>query len=328
MVNANFRSVKPMKKTGCSLLAGAVLTAVLGQSAMAANTDVTIGISGWTGFAPLILAKDTGIFAKNGLNVDLKMIPQKDRLLAIASGSVQCAATTVETYIPWNLSGVSIKQILMMDKSYGADGIVARNNIATVADLKGKSVAVDASGTTSYFGLAWILHKNGLNMKDIKVKTLDPSAAAQSFIAGQNDAAMTYEPYLSKVRADKKAGKILATTLQYPMVMDTVGCTSDWLAKNPVAAKAIVKSYYDALDMIAKEPDKSYAIMGKPEKQTAKEFAESASYLKWANAADNKKFFGGQLQAFTKEAGDVMIKEGLVKKLPDLNKLYDTSFVE
>lgn len=316
------------RKPLLSVIAASLLSVVATQSAQAETTPLTIGISGWTGFAPLILAKEAGLFEKNGLDVDLKMIPQKDRLLAIASGSVQCAATTVETYIPWNLSGVAIKQILMMDKSYGADGVVAREGIKTVADLKGKNVAVDASGTTSYFGLAYILYKNGMSMKDIKVNTLGPSAAAQAFIAGQNDAAMTYEPYLSKVRADKKAGHILATTLDYPMVMDTVGCTSEWLTKNPTAAKALVKSYYDALDMIAKEPEKSYGIMGKPEKQTAKEFAESASYLKWANAEDNKKFFGGELQAFTKEAGDVMLKEGIVKKLPDLNSLYDTSFVE
>jgi hypothetical protein len=38
-----------------------------------------IGMSGWTGFAPLTLAKEAGIFKKNGLDVTLKMIPQKDR---------------------------------------------------------------------------------------------------------------------------------------------------------------------------------------------------------------------------------------------------------
>ena len=206
---------KGFVKTVSAMMVTAAVSGLSIQAAYADTTPVTIGISGWTGFAPLVLAKEAGLFEKNGLDVDLKMIPQKDRLLAIASGSVQCAATTVETYIPWNLSGVSIKQILMMDKSYGADGVVARNDINSVADLKGKNVAVDASGTTSYFGLAWILHKNGMSMKDIKVNTLGPSAAAQAFIAGQNDAAMTYEPYLSKVRADKKAGKILATTLDY-----------------------------------------------------------------------------------------------------------------
>src|SRR3954464_1240310 len=98
--------------------------------AAAQDTKVAIGISGWTGFAPLTLAKEAGIFKKHGLDVDMKKIPQKDRHLAIASGDVQCAATTVETWVAWNASGVATKQIFQMDKSYGADGMVVRNNIA------------------------------------------------------------------------------------------------------------------------------------------------------------------------------------------------------
>ena len=70
--------------------------------ASAQETKVAIGISGWTGFAPLTLAKEAGLFKKHGLDVTIKKIPQKDRHLAIASGDIQCAATTVETWIVWN----------------------------------------------------------------------------------------------------------------------------------------------------------------------------------------------------------------------------------
>ncbi len=58
--------------------------------AQAEETKVTIAISGWTGFAPLTLAKEAGLFKKQGLDVTIKKIPQKDRHLAIASGDVQC----------------------------------------------------------------------------------------------------------------------------------------------------------------------------------------------------------------------------------------------
>lgn len=81
----------------------AVTAALLASTtAFADDVKVGIGISGWTGFAPLTLAKEAGIFKKNGLDVTIKKIPQKDRHLAIAAGDVQCAATTVETWISWN----------------------------------------------------------------------------------------------------------------------------------------------------------------------------------------------------------------------------------
>ena len=132
----------------------AVALSVTVAAAAAQETKVAIGISGWTGFAPLTLAKEAGIFKKNGLDVTIKKIPQKDRHLAIASGDIQCAATTVETWIVWNANGVATTQIFQLDKSYGADGMVVRNHINKISDLKGKTVAASAPGTAPYFTLA------------------------------------------------------------------------------------------------------------------------------------------------------------------------------
>src|SRR5215211_4319931 len=99
----------------------AVSIAIFAVDAVA-QTKLVIGYSGWTGFAPLTLARDAGIFKKNGLDVELKKIPQSSRHLAIASGDVQCAATTVETWVVCNANGVATTELFQLDKSYGADG--------------------------------------------------------------------------------------------------------------------------------------------------------------------------------------------------------------
>jgi NitT/TauT family transport system substrate-binding protein len=307
-----------------SLLACAAL------AAQAQETKVGIGISGWTGFAPLTLAKEAGIFKKHGLDVAIRKIPQKDRHLAIASGDIQCAATTVETWVVWNANGVATTQIFQLDKSYGADGMVVKPNITKIADLKGKTVAASAPGTAPYFTLAWMLKKNGLSTKDVKVVNLEPQAAANAMIAGNTDidAAMTYEPYLGAVRAKPEAGKIIATTLDYPMVMDTFGCTPKFLAENPKAAKALADSYFEAVEMIAKEPKKSFDIMGADVKQSGEQFEASSKYLRWQDRAANQKFFAGEHAAFSKEAADLLLEAGIIKQIPDLSKLADTRFLK
>jgi NitT/TauT family transport system substrate-binding protein len=307
------------------ILAGAIAYAA---AAAAQDAKVAIGLSGWTGFAPLTLAKEAGIFKKNGLDVELKKIPQASRHLAIASGDVQCAATTVETWVVWNANGVATTQIFQLDKSYGADGMVVRNDVAKIADLKGKTVAASAPGTAPYFTLAWFLKKNGLSVKDVKVVNLEPGPAAQAFVAGQNDAAMTYEPYLSTVRNAPQSGKIIATTLDYPMIMDTFGCTPKFLADNPKAAKALADSYFEAVDMIAKDPKKSFEIMGADVKQTGEQFEASQKYLRWQDRAANKKFFAGEHAQFSKEAADLLLEIGIIKQLPDMSKLADTRFIQ
>jgi NitT/TauT family transport system substrate-binding protein len=296
--------------------------------ASAQDTKVVIGMSGWTGFAPLTLANEAGIFKKNGLDVTIKKIPQASRHLAILSGDIQCAATTVETWIAWNANGVATKQIFQLDKSYGADGMVVKTGIEKIADLKGKTVAASAPGTAPYFTLAWFLKKNGLSVKDVTVVNMEPGPAAQAFIAGQNDAAMTYEPFLSSVRAAPQAGKILATTLDYPMIMDTFGCTPAFLGANEKAAKALADSYFEALEMITKEPAKSNEIMGADVKQTGEAFAKSSAFLRWQDKAANKAFFAGPHAAFSAEAADLLLELGIIKAKPDMAALADTRFIQ
>ena len=308
----------------------ALATAALALTAHAQETKVAIGISGWTGFAPLTLALQAGLFKKQGLDVSIKKIPQKDRHLAIASGDIQCAATTVETWVVWNANGVATTQIFQLDKSYGADGMVVKPGIKSIKDLKGKTVAADAPGTAPYFGLAWMLAKNGLTLKDVNIVNLEPQAAANAMIAGAAnlDAAMTYEPFLSAVRARPEAGKIIATTLDYPMVMDTFGCTPKFLAENPRAAQGLTNAYFDALEMIKAEPKKSFEIMGADVKQSAEAFENSQRFLRWQDRAANQKFFAGEHAAFSKEAAELLLAVGIIKSLPDMSKLADTRFIK
>jgi len=315
-----------MKKTLIALC----VAAFAAVSAHAQETKVAIGMSGWTGFAPLTLAKEAGIFKKHGLDVTIKKIPQKDRHLVLASGDIQCAATTVETWVVWNANGVAATQIFQLDKSYGADGMVVKPGIAKISDLKGKTVAASAPGTAPYFTLAWMLKKNGLSIKDVKVVNLEPQAAAAAFVAGNADldAGMTYEPYLSTVRAKPEAGKIIATTLDYPKVMDTFGCAPKFLAENPKVAKAIADAYFDAVEMIKTDPKKSFEIMGADVKQTGEAFEGSQKYLRWQDRAANQKFFSGEHAAFTKEAADLLLEAGIIKQIPDLTKLADTQFIK
>ena len=199
---------------------------------------------------------------------------------------------------------------------------------AASGKLKGKTVAASAPGTSPYFALAWMLKRNGLSVKDVTVVNLEPAAAAQAFVSGQNDAAMTYEPYLSTVRAAPDKGKIIATTLDYPIVMDTFGCTPKFLTDNPKAAQALANSYFEALDMIAKDQAKAYEIMGADVKQTGEQFGNSAKYLRWQDKAANQKFFAGDFLSFNKDAAELLLEVGIIKAAPKVEDIYDASFIK
>jgi NitT/TauT family transport system substrate-binding protein len=112
------------------------------------------------------------------------------------------------------------------------------------------------------------------------------------------------------------------------MVMDTFGCTPKFISKNEASVKALVKSYFDAIEMIKTDQKKAYEIMGADVKQTGEQFGNSAKYLRWQDRAANRTFFTGEFTTFNKEAADLLLEIGVIKQIPDLGKISDTRFIQ
>jgi len=291
-----------------------------------AQEKVVLGMSGWTGFQPLKLAELAGIFKKNGVDMEIRFIPPVQRSAALASGALNAAATTVDQHIVWSSAGIPTVQVALIDKSNGGDGLVVRNNINSIKELKGKEVNVDGPGTVQHFMLSYILEKNGMSIQDVIRVTLGAQPAAQAFVAGQGDAAITYEPYLSTVRAKPDAGKILVTSKEYPVVVDVLVFKKDFIEKNPKIVKATVDSFFEALDMIKREPDKAYELMGSVVKQPGDAFAKSAAFIAWQDRDANKAYYAKEHKPFVDFAVRVLKFTRVIQKEPKATEMVDLRF--
>lgn len=314
--------------SGVAALALTAFAAFAGSAFAQSGPKVVLGISGWTGFAPLTLADKAGIFKKNGADVEIRFIPPVQRSAALASGALNAAATTVDQHIVWQSAGIPSVQVLLIDKSNGGDGLVVRNNINSVKELKGKTIAVDGPGTVQHFMLSYILEANGLSIQDVTRYTMGAQPAAQSFVAGENDAAITYEPYLSTVRANPQAGKILLTSKDYPLVIDTLVFRKDFIAQNPKTVQAVVNSFFEALDMIKREPAKAYEIMGSAVKQTGEQFGKSAAFISWADRSMNATYYAKEHTPFVDKGVKVLKFNKVIKTEPKAAEMIDLRFLK
>ena len=327
-----YDSKATLRRMACvlALLAGSVGTALAQPATLRLGYGTAAEEPLWLVVAKPELAKNQG----KAYTLDATRFTGSDkRGQAFEAGAIDLASSSANGVIFAAAEGVSAKIVASVSRESPrgfSTGFYVKDSspIRSIADLKGKTVAASAPGTAPYFTLAWFLKKNGLSVKDVTVVNLEPAAAAQAFVAGQNDAAMTYEPYLSTVRDNPAAGKIIATTLDYPMIMDTFGCTPKFLADNPKAAQALANSYFEAVDMIRRDSFKSFEIMGAPTKQSGEQFAKSAAYLRWQDKAANQKFFAGEFQQFSKDAADLLLEAGIIKSIPDLTNLADTSYIK
>ena len=305
----------------------AILAAALLAFPAQAQEKVILGMSGWTGFQPLKLAELAGIFKKNGVDIEIRFIAPVQRSAALASGALNSAATTVDQHIVWTSAGIPTVQVALIDKSNGGDGLAVRNNINSVKELKGKSVNVDGPGTVQHFMLSYILEKNGMSIQDVIRSTMAAQPAAQAFVAGQGDAALTYEPYLSTVRAKPDAGKILVTSKEYPVVVDVLVFKKDFIEKHPKVVKATVDSFFEALDMIKRDPAKSYELMGSTVKQSGEAFEKSAAYIAWQDRNANKAYYAKEHKPFLDFAVRVLKFTRVIEKEPKAQEMIDLRFL-
>lgn len=288
---------------------------------------IIIGMSGWPGFAPLTLAEQAGLFLAQGLEVETRFVPQRDRAAALAAGSLHGVVTTLDTLLGWAAT-MPLQQVLVLDRSRGSDGIAARPGIGGWADLRGKRVAVDRPGSTPFFVLACMLRENGLGLDALRLEPRNPRLAAQALAEGEVDAAVTTEPYLGQIR-DLGPGKarILATTLDHPCVVDTLAFPPAFTERNPEAVQRVVRAWFAAIELIRREPDRAHEIMGQRTRQTAAEFARSARHFDWLDLARNRAFVAEELRPLARRSVAVLQDTGVLRAEIDLDALLNDRFL-
>ena len=163
-----------------------------------------MALSPWPGWFVWYLVKEKGFFEKNGVNVDLVWFPvYSDSLSALASGKVDANSQTLSDTLAPASKGIKLKAVLVNDNSNGGDGVVVKPSINSLKDLKGKKVATEL-GTVDHLLMLTALEKAGLAEKDVSYTNMTVNDAGPAFISGNLDAAVLWEPFLSKAIQEGK----------------------------------------------------------------------------------------------------------------------------
>ncbi|CAM3224275.1 ABC transporter substrate-binding protein [Sporolactobacillus spathodeae] len=319
-----------------SLLLSGCSSSSSSDKSSAKNTfkgPVKLGISSWIGFAPMYLAEQKGLFKKNGVNVKLQTIQSaSDRRTAMAANRIQGFMTTVDTHVMTSAANIPVSQILALDTSSGGDGIVAKKSIKTFQDLKGKTVAIDTSGGASYFWFMYMLDQKGMKLSDVKVVNMSAGDAGAAFVGGKVDAAVTWQPWLTKAEKTSFGHVLLSSDKTPGLIVDSLGLRQDFIKQNPKLVQGIVNAWFDALSYAKKHPAEANKIMAKSMGQTVSDFTAEEPDVTFYDKAGNEKYFGtkakpGLIYDVTNKAATFWKKVGLIKKQPKATDLIDGQFV-
>jgi NitT/TauT family transport system substrate-binding protein len=294
------------------------------------NEPLRIGLNPWIGHGLYYVAKDKGFFDAEKINVQLE--DYSDGAVGkqlLATGQVDVLSLTPETAVVLNDAGIKFKAVAMTDTSVGADGIIAAQNIKTIADLRGKKVAYE-EGSPSHFFLSYLLDKEGMTTKDLQsVNVIAPDAGA-AFVSGKVDAAVTWQPWLSKA-SDRPGGHLIVTSKDTPILPAMPMVRDDVLAKRPQDIKAMLRALFNAREWILAHPDEAYPIIAKGFNITEQEVKDQIPDFKWFSYEDNLSGFGsGNYSApqLIQVAGDLWQKLGITKTKVNAADLVDTSLIQ
>jgi NitT/TauT family transport system substrate-binding protein len=318
-----------------ALLAGLLLLPLLRAVPASAEDTVKIAHSTWVGYGPLYIARDKGMFQKNGVNVDLIVMEDpKERFPTLMADKIQMIASTVDTALLYLKRPTDFRYVVAIDDSNGGDGIVALNDIKTIADLKGRKVAVN-EGSVSEFYLNVLLGKAGLKESDLNTVNMTAADAGSAFVAKRVDASVTWEPWLTKGKTTDFGHLLVDSSTTPGLITDVLIVKADWANAHKKDVEAVVKSWNEAVAWYRANPDEGIAIMAKGVGgwlKDPKEFKATLAGIKFYGGDDNKAFFGtpakpGPLANTVQQAIDIWSSHGKLQVKTTPADLIDYSYL-
>ena len=302
----------------------------------------------WAGWLPVIAANRgtkpnaDSIFAKKyGFKVEMVLmddpVAARD---AFAAGEVHTLWGTVDMMALFapelaRDSRTAPRVVQQVDWSNGGDGIVVRNSIKSVADLKGKTVTLAQNSPSEYY-LTSLLLSAGLRPADITVKyTGTAFEAAAAFVADKKvDACVSWAPDIYKIPERVAGTKILSSTADAnKLIADVYAFRADFARDHPEVVDGLISGIFEGMDAVKDKPEeaarwmadafgmKPEDVMGMRNDAHATNFAENVQFF--LNSSNPTNF-----ERTWKNAAYVYRELGRINAPVQFDQVMDFSFVQ
>ena len=275
-----------------------------------ADRTVRFAINVWAGWAPIIYANNglkAGKVWKTPSGKDFKVelvliddpVAMRD---AFAAGNVHIGWATLDM-VPLFMEGLRKDSRVMprvyqqVDWSNGGDGIVVRDTIKTMNDLRGKTVVLAQNSPSHYFLLNALIN-GGVQPAEVNFKfTQDAFQAAAAFNADRNLAGVvSWAPDIYNLEKVKGNKIIVTTATANKLIADVWFARADFAKDNPDVMEGIVRGIFDGMQDLKSQDAKQKVskLMGAgysiPESDALGMLGDAHS----TNYAENREFFLNQ----------------------------------
>ncbi|WP_342363292.1 ABC transporter substrate-binding protein [Terrarubrum flagellatum] len=295
-----------------TFLAGAAAAASLPRFAIAQGAQsATLQIDGAAVpfYAPIYVAQEKGMFAKNGVDLRIIYAAAADIMRNVAVGNAELGFPNGDAVIAAKASGLPAKVVhTTYQRGIGATLFKAAKGFKSFADLKGKTLAVTSLGSPNYLQLQVGLKKAGLTLNDVKVEVIATGAIVQALQADQVDAIVFSELRKYNLEADGVQVGMISSNDFLPSFGNVVVTGESTLKSKAKVVKGFIAALDEALTwVITGHVDEAIALAIEKHAPTwkgqeailAKAFNESFAPSIWQSPLTKVKGLGaGDLAAW------------------------------
>ena len=178
-----------------SIKSAIVAATLLGGSVTTAAENIKIGLPSVTITAmPFFVAKEHGFFQQENLNAEIVVMPASLNIKVLLAGEIQYAAT-IGSAVAASIRGINVRTVMLFVDRPLQD-LVGAPGINSIADLKGKLVALSSRGGLQDIIMRRILTQSKIDLSQVTVITITgQSAMITSLKTGRIAAALLNPPY-------------------------------------------------------------------------------------------------------------------------------------
>ena len=244
-----------MNTTACAcfvLLALSLDFAALAAAPAGAQMKARVA---WTSFASNMsgtwVAQEEGLFRKNGLEVELVHIPSTSRTIQVLlSGEIAYTYMDGRTAVQATLRGADAVIVAGVANRL-VFSFMARPEIKSVNDLRGKKIGVTRLGSSTHSVTLWVMNKFGIKPEEYQLLQLvDVPNILTAIMAGQIDAGALSPPTNFRAR---KAGlcELIDLSKDGPdYVSVAIGSTRSFIKANEEMTRRFVRGYSEGVQLL------------------------------------------------------------------------------
>lgn len=316
----------------CALVLAGCSTTDSSTSNQGGSTTLTVGHDQWIGYSAMFLAQDQGYFADAGLDVELKPFSNPgETLTAVTAGQLDIGMTTLQNLAVIGGNGhTDAAAIAFVDSSNGADAIVAKPEITSLADLQGKTVGL-TQGEVNHFLFLAAMQQAGVDPSTVNIANMSADDAGAAFIAGRVDAAVTWEPWVTQ--AKQGGGNVLFTSASIPdTIIDSVVVPRDTLTDNSATYLSFLDAVNRGAQFLKSNPEEATGIIGEYLNASPEDVEAMLAGDKIYDLADNERLFGSEAApgpAYTSMQSviDFAVESGLIENAPAAADLLEPGLI-